>query len=141
MDNNKDNKNEYIDIIDAIKKKYDVSDKEEVYIFHKLNKENAKYHIFKGYIIPTKTHAENSYSVILCENSMCNPTGDKSDFDSLEIIYYLHKDTININGQNIIVYHSIYNYNTLCVSGIEEARIIYNNIRNVCQNCNILFHK
>ncbi|TXJ36219.1 hypothetical protein [Brachyspira aalborgi] len=137
MDNNKDNKNEYIDIIEAIKKKYDVSDKKEVYIFHKLNKENAKYHIFKGYIIPTKTHIENSYSAILYENSMCNTTGDKSDFDSLEIINYLSKNTINIDGQDIIVYHSIYNYNTLCVSGIEEARIIYNNMENICPNCNI----
>ena len=133
MDNNK----EYIDIIEAIKKKYDVSDKKEVYIFHKLNKENAKYHIFKGYIIPTKTHIENSYSAILYENSMCNTTGDKSDFDSLEIINYLSKNTINIDGQDIIVYHSIYNYNTLCVSGIEEARIIYNNMENICPNCNI----
>lgn len=35
------------------------------------NKDNKnEYHIFKGYIIPTKTHIENLYSVILCENSI-----------------------------------------------------------------------
>lgn len=137
MKDNKDNENEYFDIIDTIKKKYDISDKKEVYIFHKLNKENAKYHIFKGYLVFNKTHGENLYSVILCENSLCNPTNDKSEFDSLEIINYLSEDMININGQNITVYHSIYNFNTLCVSDIEKARIIYNNMKNICPNCSI----